>query len=144
MSPVAKPLSPIRCSSKLRARMVNYNDPVTIAKDAGTYAFPSGFRDSQPDLLVRHFDRGYCEALAPHRWCIYVSLHVRTVRLTTQPRPSASNLVGNSSPPFTMSGMSSEGIALTDGRSGFISFFRVRHRLLTQLGTCYRFTPLRA
>ena len=60
--------------------MVNYNDPVTIAEDAGAYAFPlafpSGFRDKQPDSLMGRLNRGGHEALAPHGWRIHVSLHV--------------------------------------------------------------------
>jgi hypothetical protein len=56
--------------------MVNYNDPVTIANEFGAYAFPSGFRGWQPDLLVGLFNIGGYEALAPHGWRIYVSLHV--------------------------------------------------------------------
>ena len=56
--------------------MVNYNDPATITKDAGAYAFPSGFRDKQPDLLMGRLNRRGHEALAPHGWCIHVSLHV--------------------------------------------------------------------
>jgi hypothetical protein len=56
--------------------MVNYNDPLTITKDFGAYTFRSSFGGWQPDLLVGLFNRGGCEALAPHGWCIYVSLHV--------------------------------------------------------------------
>jgi hypothetical protein len=56
--------------------MVNYHDPITIAQESGAYAFPSGFRDWQPDLLVAIFDSGAREALARRAWYIYVSPHV--------------------------------------------------------------------
>ena len=56
--------------------MVNYNDPATIAQDFGAYAFPSGSGTCSPIYLVDLFNRGGCEALAPHGWYIYVSLHV--------------------------------------------------------------------
>jgi hypothetical protein len=63
--PVARP-SIFIVPSKLRARIVNYNDPVTIVKDAGAYAFPSGFRDKQLDLLMGRLNRWGHEALAAH------------------------------------------------------------------------------
>ena len=60
--------------------MVNYNDPVTIANHFGAYAFPSGFRGWQPDLLVDLQQRGH-EALAPHGWCMSVSASFYVPRL---------------------------------------------------------------
>jgi hypothetical protein len=55
--------------------MVNYKDPATIAKDTGVY-YSFGLRDLQLDLPINIFNRGGCEALALHEWCIYVSPHV--------------------------------------------------------------------
>ena len=54
--------------------MVNYHDPVTMARDYGTYAFLSDFSTLQLNLLVGPFNRGNGEGLARRGWYIYVSL----------------------------------------------------------------------
>jgi hypothetical protein len=102
--------------------MVDYHDPVTIAHEFSAY--PSiALRGSQPNLPV--LDSGGHEVLARCGRNIYVSLPV----LPRQPPGSTwlnrytPLLAGNSSPTWTMSGMSSEGIAPTDGRYGFVAFF---------------------
>jgi hypothetical protein len=57
-------------------------------------------------------------------------------------------VAGNSSLPFTLSGMSSEGVARTDGQYGSVTFpFGFRHCPLHNRGlifTCCRFTLLLA
>jgi hypothetical protein len=61
----------------------------------------------QPGLPVGRFNRGDSECLAPREWYIYVSLPVLPhwqARLDWLTR-DLSILAGNSSPPFTMSGM---------------------------------------
>jgi hypothetical protein len=84
----------------------------------------------QPDLLVVIFDSGTREVLARRKWCIHVSPSphvlpswppVSTPQLNRGPRL----LAGNISLPLTLSGMSSEGVAPTDGRYGFVTFFWV-------------------
>jgi hypothetical protein len=108
--------------------MVNFRDPATIAKESGAHAFPSGFRNWQPDSLVGLFNSGSRKALAPCGWHIHVSRCVlpSVYRLST---PLLNRdpplLAGSSSPPLTLSGMSFEGVAPTDGRYGFVTFFWV-------------------
>jgi hypothetical protein len=53
--------------------MVNYHDPVTIARDSGGRTFFWCFRILQPDLLIDRFDSGTRSPLARHGWYIYVS-----------------------------------------------------------------------
>ena len=55
--------------------MVNYHDPVTIARDTGGWwvHFLWEFRALKPDLLIGRFGRGTRSPLAPHGWFIYVS-----------------------------------------------------------------------
>ena len=56
--------------------MVNYQDPVTMAREYSTYALLSGFRGMLLILLVVPFNSGDGEALARCGWYIYVSLHL--------------------------------------------------------------------
>ena len=133
--------------------MVNYQDPVTILREYSAYAFLLWFSGLQFGLLVGPSNSGDGEALARRGWYIYVSIPVlphwtlSSTRLLIFDPPLP---VGNSLQPLTMSGMSSEGIARTDGRYGFVDlffFFWFCHRPLHDRGmnlTCYRFTPLRA
>ena len=68
-------LSTLIVLSKLRARMVNFNNPATIALDSGACAIPSGQGiRSFGDLPVDLFHRGGREVVASYGWCIYVSL----------------------------------------------------------------------
>ena len=53
--------------------MVNYHDPVTMAREYSTYAFPPGFSGTQLDLLVGPFNSGNGETLARCGWHIHVS-----------------------------------------------------------------------
>ena len=53
--------------------MVNYQDPVTMAREYSTYALLSGFRGMLLILLVVPFNSGDGEALARRGWYIYVS-----------------------------------------------------------------------
>jgi hypothetical protein len=55
--------------------MVDYHDPATVAQEFGAYAFPSGFRGWQHDLLLGLFNSEHREALARREWDVYVSLH---------------------------------------------------------------------
>ena len=91
--------------------MVNYHDPVTIAREFSTYAVLQSFSGLQPSLPVGRFNRGDSECLAPREWYIHVSLPVLPLHTAsgqarldwlTRDLPI---LAGNSSPPFTMSGM---------------------------------------
>ena len=66
-------LSTLIVPSKLHARMVNYHNPNTIAREFSAYAFPSGFGSPQLDLPIGPFNSGAREALARRRWYIYVS-----------------------------------------------------------------------
>jgi hypothetical protein len=56
--------------------MVNYHDPVTIAREFGACAVLPSFSGLQPDLPVTPFNSGDCEALACRGWYIYVGLPV--------------------------------------------------------------------
>ena len=56
--------------------MVNYHDPVTIAREYGAYAILPSVSGLQPDLPVGSFNSGGCEALARRGRYIYVSLPV--------------------------------------------------------------------
>ena len=53
--------------------MVNYQDPVTIARDSGGCTFLWGSRILQPDLLIDRFGSGTRSPLARHGWYIHVS-----------------------------------------------------------------------
>lgn len=74
--------------------MVNYHDPVAVAREFGAYASPSDYRGLHPDQAVGLFDSGGREALALRGWYICVSLRLLVLHaslyLTTQPRHSAS------------------------------------------------------
>jgi hypothetical protein len=59
--------------------MVNYFDPVTMAREYSTYAFLPGFGGLQLDLLIGPFNSGDGEAMARRGWYIYVSLHLPRV-----------------------------------------------------------------
>jgi hypothetical protein len=59
---------------KLHAKMVNYHDPVTVAREFGAYASLSGLRGLHLDLTVCLFNSGAREGLAFRGWCICVSL----------------------------------------------------------------------
>ena len=76
-------------------------------------------------LPIGPSNSGDGEALACRGWYIYVSLPVLPHWPLSSTRPFTRDppfLVGNSSRPLTMSGMSSEVIAPTDGRYGFVTF----------------------
>ena len=103
--------------------MVNYHDPVTISRDYGGYTFCEASarltdrslrqrRSSTPGMLWMVY---LCESDCPGT----ASLHLRALRLLSH---DPSLLVGNSLLRFPMSGTSSEGIAPTDGRYGFVAF----------------------
>ena len=61
--------------------MVNYHDPVAVARESGTYASPSGFRGMYLDLTIAFFNSGGREALAFRGWYICVSLPVFSANL---------------------------------------------------------------
>ena len=66
--------SSLAVPSKLRARMVNYNDPLTIGREFGAYTLPSDFRRPHLDLTVGLFNSDAPEGLAFRGWYICVSL----------------------------------------------------------------------
>ena len=56
--------------------MVDYHDPITVAREFGAHAFSSDLGGLQTDLPTGIFDSCGSEALARRRWHIYVSLPV--------------------------------------------------------------------
>ena len=103
------------------------------------------------DLPVGLFNSGNREGLAHHKWYIYVSPNCSAALASNYALIDYSTmtlplLVGNSSLPFTMSGISSEGLEIAPyhGRYGFVPFFRgsipPHNRGLNF--TLYRFTLL--
>jgi hypothetical protein len=48
--------------------MVDFHNPVTMAREFGAYALSSGSGD-----YYRSFNSGICKSLARPGWCIYVS-----------------------------------------------------------------------
>ena len=108
--------------------MVNYQSPVTIQEDYSAYAFLSGFRVSSPAYHSVFFNSGSREALSCLLWYIYVS-HPVLPGFRAGPQALVLNrdpplLAGNLSLTLTLSGILSEGVALTDGRYGFVAFFK--------------------
>ena len=72
--------------------MVNYHDPVAVAREFGAYVSPSGYRGLYPDQAVGLLNSGGREALAFRRWYICVRLPILRANLclTTRPWHSAS------------------------------------------------------
>ena len=111
------------------AKMVNYQNPATIAGEFGACPFSraSAFLTCRP-ISTCLFNSGARQVLARPEWHIYVRLS-----LTVPPRHPPGDtrlhsldtplLDGNFSLPFIMSGILSEGYAPTDGRYGFVTFF---------------------
>jgi hypothetical protein len=107
----------------IAARMVNFNDPMVIVRDAGAYAFAIKHR-SMKNSLNSFCDSCLLEVLARVVWSLHVSLpsaqalrshHTSNNNNTPRPFPA-----GRSSPPLTTSGLSSEGNARTVGRYGSV------------------------
>jgi hypothetical protein len=130
--------------------MVNYHDPHTIARDASAYAFPSDsgacgpimrlfFSTAAGENLHHVFIGLFMWVYLPCRARLHWQAHLITQR-------DISHLAGNFSLPLTMSGMSFEGVAHTDGQYGSVTFsVFVTTDLQQKINfTCYRSTPSHA
>jgi hypothetical protein len=140
-------LSPI-VPYKLHARMVDYRNPNTVTHDSG---------------LCSSSVSGACSPIHPSVFSIAALVHLHHVvdglfMCVSLPCCAClqgftfctldySHLAGNSLLPLTMSGMSFEGVAHTDGQYGSVDFSRVsspRTHNKGLISTCFRFTHLRA
>src|SRR5258708_7400518 len=114
---------------KLPARMVDFHNPHTIARECSTYTFPSG---SGPcSAIYRSFFSTVAVLNLVH---IYNGIYMWVYLPPSRQTPGSfcvlnrdpPHLVGDSLLPLTMSGMSSEGVSPTDERYGSVSLFGFR------------------
>jgi hypothetical protein len=103
-------------------RMVNYHDPDVVLQDACAYAFAARYMGSESQLTSS--DRGSDENLACSGWTLLVCLHRRALDYSHN-ISNNNNLVlilaGSLLPLSISNGVSSEGIALTDGQYGYVA-----------------------
>ena len=105
--------------SKFFAVMVNYHDPARLALDFCAYASCLA-QEQCTQSTGRSFYSGSREALAHCRWPVHVGLPYHA-GLQTSRSVTLRFSAGSSSLPLTTSGMSSEGIAHTCGRYGYVT-----------------------